>query len=49
MVIIGSMLESFENPVSCCYKRSTLSGEYIIVNKYLVKNLLDLGTKDHTS
>jgi ribonucleotide reductase alpha subunit len=34
---------SFENPLSCCYTRTTLSGDFIIINKYLVNKLLELG------
>lgn len=35
--------ESFEAIDSCIFKRRVLSGEYIVVNKYLVKELEDLG------
>ena len=40
--VLGNF-ESFENPVSCYYRRSTLSGEFAIINKYLVRKLLKLG------
>jgi ribonucleotide reductase alpha subunit len=35
--------EAFEPFTSNIYKRKTLAGEFILVNKYLVKDLLDLG------
>ena len=35
--------ESFEQFDSCIYKRRVLSGEFIIINKYLFKELSDLG------
>ena len=35
--------ESFEPIDSCIFKRRVLSGEYMVVNKYLVKELTDLG------
>jgi ribonucleoside-diphosphate reductase alpha chain len=40
--IMGST-ESFEAITSNIYQRRTLAGEFIIINKYLVKDLLDLG------
>jgi ribonucleotide reductase alpha subunit len=35
--------ESFEPVTSNIFKRKTLSGEFIVVNKYLIKDLIDLG------
>lgn len=35
--------ESFEPITSNIYKRKTLAGEFILVNKYLVKDLQDIG------
>jgi len=35
--------EAFEPVDSCIFKRRVLSGEYIVINKYLVQDLLDLG------
>ncbi len=35
--------ESFEPVDSCIFKRRVLSGEYIVINKYLVQDLIDLG------
>jgi len=35
--------ESFEPIDSCIFKRRVLSGEYIVVNKYLVEDLVKLG------
>jgi ribonucleoside-diphosphate reductase alpha subunit len=35
--------ESFEPVDSCIFKRRVLSGEYIVVNKYLVEDLVKLG------
>ena len=35
--------ESFEPIDSCIFKRRVLSGEYMVVNKYLVKELTELG------
>jgi ribonucleoside-diphosphate reductase alpha chain len=35
--------ESFEPFTSNMYLRRTLSGEFIVVNKYLLKDLIDLG------
>jgi ribonucleotide reductase alpha subunit len=35
--------ESFEPITSNIFKRKTLSGEFIVVNKYLIKDLIDLG------
>jgi len=35
--------ESFEPITSNIFKRKTLSGEFIVVNKYLIKDLIELG------
>lgn len=35
--------ESFEVPTSNIFKRATLSGEFTILNKYLVEDLIELG------
>jgi ribonucleoside-diphosphate reductase alpha chain len=35
--------ESFEPMDSCIFKRRVLSGEYIVINKYLVEDLIKLG------
>lgn len=35
--------EAFEPVDSCIFKRRVLSGEYIVINKYLVEDLLKLG------
>lgn len=35
--------EAFEPVDSCIFKRRVLSGEYIVVNKYLVEDLINLG------
>ena len=35
--------ESFEPVDSCIFKRRVLSGEYIVINKYLVEDLVKLG------
>lgn len=35
--------ESFEPVDSCIFKRRVLSGEYIVINKYLVEDLIKLG------
>jgi len=43
--ILGNT-ESFEMVTSNLYKRSTLSGEYIMLNKHLVNDLIDLGLWD---
>lgn len=40
--ILGNT-ESFEIVTSNMYKRSTLSGEFIMLNKHLVNDLIDLG------
>lgn len=40
---IMGFYESFEPMNSCIFKRKVLSGEYIVVNKYLVSDLLKLG------
>lgn len=40
--------ECFEPIDSCIFKRRVLSGEYMIVNKYLVKELIDLGLWNKT-
>jgi ribonucleotide reductase alpha subunit len=43
---ILSFNEAFEPFTSNLYKRKTLAGEFIIVNKYLIKDLLSLGLWD---
>ena len=35
--------EAFEPVDSCIFKRRVLSGEYVVINKYLVKDLTELG------
>ena len=40
--ILGN-IESFEPLSSNLYVRRTLAGEFIVVNKYLIKDLIDLG------
>ena len=40
---IMGFTESFEVITSNIYKRKTLAGEFIIINKYLIKDLKDLG------
>jgi ribonucleoside-diphosphate reductase alpha chain len=35
--------ESFEPVDSCIFKRRVLSGEYVVINKYLVEDLVKLG------
>jgi len=35
--------ESFEPMDSCIFKRRVLSGEYVVINKYLVEDLVKLG------
>jgi ribonucleoside-diphosphate reductase alpha subunit len=40
---IVSQNENFEPITSNIYKRSTMSGQFLIVNKYLLKELQDLG------
>ncbi len=40
--ILGNT-EAFEIQTSNIYKRQTLSGEFMLVNKYLIKELTDLG------
>jgi ribonucleoside-diphosphate reductase alpha chain len=35
--------ETFEPVDSCIFKRRVLSGEYIVINKYLVEDLVNLG------
>jgi ribonucleoside-diphosphate reductase alpha chain len=40
---IMGFTESFEIPTSNIYKRKTLAGEFIIINKYLITDLIDLG------
>lgn len=35
--------ESFEVADSCIFKRRVLSGEYTVINKYLIKDLTELG------
>jgi ribonucleoside-diphosphate reductase alpha chain len=41
--IMGSMSESFEPITSNAYTRRTLAGEFIILNKYLIDDLIKLG------
>jgi len=43
--ILGNY-ESFEPPTSNIFMRSTLSGDFPVINKYLVKDLCDLGLWD---
>lgn len=38
--------ESFEIPTSNIYKRKTLAGEFIVINKYLIRDLTELGLWD---
>jgi ribonucleotide reductase alpha subunit len=40
---IMGFTESFELPTSNIYKRKTLAGEFIIINKYLIADLIKLG------
>jgi len=40
---IMGMTESFEAITSNIYQRRTLAGEFTIINKYLIKDLIDLG------
>lgn len=40
---IMGFTESFEIITSNIYKRKTLAGEFIIINKYLIKDLIDKG------
>lgn len=40
---IMGFTESFEIPTSNIYKRKTLAGEFIIINKYLISDLIELG------
>lgn len=40
---IMGFTESFEIPTSNIYKRKTLAGEFIIINKYLITDLIHLG------
>lgn len=44
--ILGNT-ESFEPQTSNLYKRQTLSGEYIVVNRYLINDLKKLGLWNH--
>ena len=39
---IMGFTEAFEIITSNIYKRKTLAGEFIIINKYLIKDLIDL-------
>ena len=41
--IILGFTECFEPIKSNIYKRKTLSGEYVVINKYLVNDLMELG------
>ena len=41
--ILGSVSEAFEPITSNLYKRKTLSGEFIVINNYLVNDLISLG------
>lgn len=41
--IMGSYCEAFEPLTSNLYLRRTLAGEFVLFNKYLVNDLLDLG------
>lgn len=38
--------ESFEIPTSNIYKRKTLAGEFIVINKHLIRDLTELGLWD---
>ena len=40
--------ESFEVMNSCIFKRRVLSGEFVVLNKYLVKDLTELGLWNET-
>ena len=40
---IMGFTESFEVPTSNIYKRKTLAGEFIVVNKYMIKDLIQRG------
>jgi len=40
---IMGMTESFEAITSNIYQRRTLAGEFTVINKYLIKDLIDLG------
>ncbi len=40
--------ECFEPYTSNIYSRRTLSGEYVVVNKHLLKDLVELGLWDHS-
>ena len=41
--IMGSVAEAFEPITSNIYSRRTLAGEFLVVNRYLVRDLLRLG------
>lgn len=43
---IMGFTECFEPITSNLYKRKTLAGEFIIINKYLVRDLMDMGLWD---
>jgi ribonucleoside-diphosphate reductase alpha chain len=45
---IMGFTESFEIPTSNIYKRKTLAGEFIIINKYLITDLIKLGLWNDT-
>tara|TARA_B110000261_G_scaffold162669_1_gene206789 strand:- start:7713 stop:10076 length:2364 start_codon:yes stop_codon:yes gene_type:complete len=44
---IMGFTESFEIPTSNIYKRKTMAGEFIIINKYLVNDLIEKGLWDN--
>ena len=41
--IMGSVAEMFEPITSNIYQRRTLAGEFVVVNKYLINDLINLG------
>jgi ribonucleoside-diphosphate reductase alpha chain len=45
--IMGSVAEMFEPITSNIYQRRTLAGEFVVVNKYLIKDLIELGLWDN--
>lgn len=45
---INGNIECFEPLTSNMYKRKVLSGEFIIINKYMVKDLIDMKLWDET-
>jgi ribonucleoside-diphosphate reductase alpha chain len=45
--IMGSASESFEPITSNCYTRKTKAGDYIQLNPYMAKDLIDLGLWKH--